>query len=79
VPKAGFSKHPTKYFFDKIGRVASIQKKFGDNAFKTISSFDYDDVGRVKTKHLDPAYTGNGESELESLNYSFGQIPGKEQ
>jgi RHS repeat-associated core domain len=61
----------TKYLFDKIGRVTSIQKQFGSNAFKTISAFDYDDVGRVKTKHLNPGYTGLGGTELESLNYTF--------
>jgi RHS repeat-associated protein len=33
--------------------------------------YDYDDLGRTKTKRLDPTYTGNGGSELESLNYSF--------
>jgi RHS repeat-associated protein len=69
----GFSNYSilSKYLFDKVGRVTSIQKKFGSNAFKTISSYDYDDVGRVKTKHLDPGYTANGGNELESLNYSF--------
>lgn len=69
----------TKYLFDKLGRITSIQKSFGSNALKTISSYDYDDAGRIKTKHLDPGYTGNGGSELESLNYSFnlhGQITG---
>jgi RHS repeat-associated protein len=69
----GFSNYSilSKYLFDKAGRVTSIQKKFGTNAFKTISTYDYDDVGRVKTKHLDPGYTANGGSELESLTYSF--------
>lgn len=61
----------TKYNCDKLGRVSSIDKQFGSNAFKTVSSYDYDDMGRVKTKHLDPTYTGNGGNELESLNYSF--------
>lgn len=61
----------TKYLFDKLGRVTSVQKQFGTNALKTISAYDYDDVGRVKTKHLDPGYTGNGGTELESLTYSF--------
>ncbi|HEV8284264.1 MAG TPA: DUF6443 domain-containing protein, partial [Chitinophagaceae bacterium] len=62
-----------KYIFDKLGRVISIDKKIGSNAFKTISSYDYDDVGRVKTKHLDPNYNNpnSGLPDLESLNYSF--------
>ena len=61
----------TKYNFDRLGRVTSIDKQFGGNSFKTVSSYDYDDIGRVKTKHLDPNYTANGGNELESLNYSF--------
>jgi RHS repeat-associated protein len=61
----------TKYNFDKLARVTSLEKKFGANAFKTVSSYDYDDVGRVKAKHLDPGYTAGGNADLESLNYSF--------
>ena len=61
----------TKNIFDKIGRVTSIQKQYGGNALKTIASYDYDDVGRLKTKHLDPGYTGSGKNELEALSYSF--------
>jgi RHS repeat-associated core domain len=70
---AGFVNYKilTKYLFDKLGRVTSIQKQFGTNALKTVASYDYDDVGRIKTKHLDPGYTNNGGTELESLNYSF--------
>jgi hypothetical protein len=63
----------TKYNFDKIGRVKSLQKQYGSNAFKTIASYDYDDMGRVKTKHLDPEYNNltTGGNELEALNYSY--------
>lgn len=61
----------TKYIFDQIGRVSSIQKQFGSNSFKTISFYDYDDVGRIKTKHLDPGYTAGGNADLESLDYSY--------
>ena len=62
----------TKNIYDKIGRVTSIQKSVGaNNPLKTVSSYDYDDMGRVKTKHLDPTYTAGGNAELESLNYSF--------
>ena len=62
-----------KYLFDKLGRVVSLQKKLGENPFKTISSFDYDDIGRLKTKHLDPTYNNlnSGQADLESLNYNF--------
>jgi len=63
----------TKNIFDKIGRVTSIQKKYGSNAFKTIASYDLDDLGRLKTKHLDPDYTppGGGANGLESLDYTY--------
>jgi RHS repeat-associated protein len=60
-----------KYNFDKLGRVTSIQKQLGSNAFKTIASYDYDDFAHVKTKHLDPDYTNATRVGLESLNYSF--------
>ncbi|HZH97089.1 MAG TPA: hypothetical protein VEY06_14455, partial [Flavisolibacter sp.] len=61
----------TKNVFDKIGRVSSVLKKYGTNDFKTIASYDYDDVGRLKTKHLAPGYTGTGKNELETLIYSY--------
>jgi hypothetical protein len=61
----------TKNNFDKIGRIVSVEKKYGSNAFKTIASYDYDDVGRLKTKHLDPGYTGSGKTEMEALTYSY--------
>lgn len=61
----------TKNIFDKIGRVTSLQKKYGSNDFKTIASYDLDDMGRLKTKRLDPGYTGSGKNELESLDYSY--------
>lgn len=61
----------TKNIFDKIGRVTSVMKKYGTNAFKTIASYDLDDMGRLKTKHLDPGYTGSGKTEMESLAYAY--------
>lgn len=61
----------TKNLFDKIGRVVSVQKKYGANTFKTVASYDYDDIGRLKVKHLDPGYTGSGKAEMESLTYSY--------
>ena len=61
----------TKHLFDKIGRVISIQKKFGNNNFSNVANYDFDDMGRLKTKHLAPGYSGTGNSELESLNYSY--------
>ncbi|HWK07239.1 MAG TPA: DUF6443 domain-containing protein [Puia sp.] len=63
----------SKYIFDKLGRVTSTQLQLGSNPLKTISAYDYDDVGRVKTRHLDPNYNNpnSGLPDLESLNYSF--------
>ena len=70
--KTGYSSYSivTKNLFDKIGRISGIQKKYGTNDFKTIVNYDFDDMGRLKTKHLDPGYTGSGKNELESLAYS---------
>ncbi|HEY4289739.1 MAG TPA: polymorphic toxin-type HINT domain-containing protein [Puia sp.] len=63
----------TKNIYDQVGRMISIQKKYGTNAMKTVASYDLDDMGRLKNKHLDPGYTGsNGTgSDLESLAYSY--------
>ncbi len=64
----------TKNLFDKIGRVTSVQKKYGSNGFKTIASYDFDDVGRLKTKHLDPSYPspfGGAGGGLEGFSYSY--------
>ena len=57
--------------YDKIGRLASISKKYGSNNWKTVVSYDLDDMGRLKTKHLDPGYTGSGKNELETLDYTY--------
>ncbi len=66
----------TKNIFDKIGRVVSIQKKYGGNPFKTVASYDLDDMGRLSVKHLDPDAPGG---EPEALRYSYniqGNITG---
>jgi RHS repeat-associated protein len=63
----------TKYVFDNLGRIDSIEKQYGSNAMKTVSSYQYDDMGRLATKNLDPAYANvnSGSSGLESLKYSY--------
>lgn len=61
----------TKNNFDVIGRITSVDKKYGTNPFTTIAAYDLDDMGRLKTKHLSPGYTGTGKAELESLGYSY--------
>ena len=61
----------TKNVFDNIGRISSVQKRYGSNPFHTIASYEYDDMGRLKTKRLDPGYTGSGKTELESLVYTY--------
>lgn len=72
---AGYTAFVTlnKYIFDNIGRATTIQKQLGSNAMKTIAIYDYDDVGRIKTKHLDPNYNNpnSGLPDLESLNYTY--------
>jgi len=83
VPGSGYNSFMTltRNVFDGIGRVIAVQKQIGSNPFKTISTYDYDDAGRIKTKHLDPAYNNpnSGSPDLESLGYTFnihGQITG---
>jgi hypothetical protein len=61
----------TKNVFDKTGRVTGVEKKWGGNSFKTIATYDFDDVGRLKNKHLDPGYTVSGKNVLETLAYSY--------
>ncbi|TAM94746.1 MAG: hypothetical protein EPN39_16760 [Chitinophagaceae bacterium] len=65
----------TKYNYDLIGRVDSIQKQYGGSSWKTLASYSYDDMGRLQTKVLDPDYPApSGSPEgggLESLNYSY--------
>lgn len=61
----------SKRTYDKIWRISNIQKQFGASALKTVVAYDYDDIGRVKTKHLDPGYTGGGKTEMEALAYSY--------
>jgi len=79
----------TSYSFDKIWRVTGIYKVLGvnDQIGKLIATYDYDDMGRLKTKHLDPwhnntdnLYNGKyGQSDIETLNYDYtvqGQLTG---
>ena len=62
----------TKNLYDKTGRIIAIEKKVGSNAFKKISGTEYDDLGRMKVKHLSPDYTGtNGDPDIETLNYRY--------
>ncbi|MES2372836.1 MAG: DUF6443 domain-containing protein [Bacteroidota bacterium] len=69
----------SKNLFDKLGRITELQQQYGTNTLTSIATYEYDDRGRLKTKHLAPGYTGSGKSELESLKYSYniqGQITG---
>jgi RHS repeat-associated protein len=58
----------TKNIFDQIGRVVSLQEQYGSNPARIVATYD---MGRLKTKHLDPGYTGSGKTEMESLAYSY--------
>ncbi|HEU4471644.1 MAG TPA: DUF6443 domain-containing protein [Flavisolibacter sp.] len=70
----------TKYLFDKIGRTTGVQKQFGaSNPLKTIATYEFDDMGMLKVKRLDPGYTAGGNADLESLAYNYnihGQLTG---
>jgi RHS repeat-associated protein len=61
----------SKNIYNEIGKLSSIEKRYGANAFKTIAAYEYDDLGRLKNKRLAPGYTGTGKTELESLTYSY--------
>ncbi|TAD87615.1 MAG: hypothetical protein EAY75_06030, partial [Bacteroidetes bacterium] len=67
----------TSYSFDKIGRTTSTHKTFGTNSPRTIASYAYDDMGRLKTKVLDPNYVhpvagmGPTSGGLESIDYTY--------
>src|SRR5690606_28144934 len=64
----------TKNIFDKIGRITSIQKKYGNNPFKTIAAYTLDDMGRLATKQLSPDFLspgGGAGGGLETLSYSY--------
>lgn len=62
----------TKNNLDKVGRLASVEKKFGSNPFKKVADYTLDDMGRMKKKRLDPEYTQiPGKNELEALQYSY--------
>jgi RHS repeat-associated protein len=63
----------TKNDFDLIGRIRGIEKMFGPNPFKTLSTYNYDDMGRLGAKNLDPGYVSplTGNVQLESLAYSY--------
>jgi RHS repeat-associated protein len=61
----------TRYDFDKIARLTTVEKMFGSNDFISLVTYDYDDIGRLKTRHLAPGYTGSGKSEMEALSYSY--------
>ncbi|MBX2922898.1 MAG: hypothetical protein KF746_11940 [Chitinophagaceae bacterium] len=63
----------TKNNFDKIGRISSIEKQYGSNAFKTIAAYHYDDLGRIKRKKLSPDYANplTGLDGMETLDYSY--------
>jgi len=60
-----------KNIFDVIGRVISVERKYGTNAFIPIVTHTYDDFSRLKSKRLAPGYTGTGKTELETLSYSY--------
>ncbi len=59
----------TGYTYDELRRLSSVTKKIGDNAFKKIVSFQYDEFGRAKNKKLSPDF--NSGAGIETLNYTY--------
>ena len=75
APGTGYTNYIvlTKYNFDRLFRLSGIQEQYGSNPMKTVASYEYDDMGRIKARHLDPGYNNvnSGMAELESLNYTY--------
>lgn len=62
-----------KYVFDKIGRPVETLKKIGSNAFIKITTAQYNDLGRLSKKVLDPNFLNNttGTYGLENFVYDY--------
>jgi len=75
APGTGYNNYVvlSKYLFDNLFRVIGIQEQYGTNPMKQVVSYEYDELGRMKTRHFDPGYNNpnSGHAELESLNYSY--------
>ena len=83
VPGTGYAGFGTltKNIFDKIGRITSLSKKIGSAPFKNIATYTYDDIGRPKTKIIDPDYFNatSNQMGLETQAFSYnihGQLTG---
>jgi hypothetical protein len=61
----------TKNIFDKLGRIISLQKKYGSNNWKTIAGYDMTIWAASRPNIFLPGYTGTGGTELEALAYSY--------
>jgi RHS repeat-associated protein len=62
----------TRYAYEaKTGRLAGVEQKIDTSAWHPVSTFVYDDLGRVKTKKL------GGKAEIQNYSYNIrGQLVG---
>lgn len=59
----------SKFDFDWLKRVTGIYKKFGNENYKKLVAYTYDEFGKIKTKKLSPDY--NNGAGIETLNYDY--------
>jgi len=59
----------TKYIFDKVGRLVTLQKKYGNVGFKDISTYQYNELGKLMIRKL--GNKPNSTGPLESLTYNY--------
>jgi RHS repeat-associated protein len=57
----------TKNSYDVIGRLTEVWKKYGSAAIKQVSSYAYNDLGRVATQKLGPS----GTAAIEARDYFY--------
>ncbi|MDR0793596.1 MAG: DUF6443 domain-containing protein [Chitinophagaceae bacterium] len=68
-----------KITYDDLGRVVKTEKKQSSTkvnggamtAYATIATMQYDALGQLKKKILDPSYVGGANEGLENLNYDY--------
>ena len=59
----------TKNIYDDLGRVSSLEKNINNTGWKSISSFNYDATGQLKSKKLAPSF--NSGTGIETLNNDY--------
>lgn len=61
----------TRNEYDPLGRIKAIHKTINDDDEKTIATYAYDALGRLKSKILAPGFSGPDGAWLEKQEYSY--------